>query len=273
MYEHDVGIDVDTPSPARTGFTGDWNADPGVAGSGNNNVYMRVPDSSTLNYPGSNLSDPGFLELGRAGGSGSVNIGVARDFNYSFTPTQATSDLFYTFSIRNNGGSVTRLRLLDGNSGENRNLTLTLDSTGNLEVNIAGVSADNISGTAAAAGSTNFFVMQVKDDNTAPNPSYYDTYNFWVNPNINPGGITVTDILGTPDHTGVGILRNLNGAGAIAYSSLEIVNLNSDTISSRSQFDEFMITDDIRDIVIPEPGTLVLVGIALGSLLLFRRRR
>ena len=35
----------------------------------------------------------------------------------------------------------------------------------------------------------------------------------------------------------------------------------------------FFHLNDVEVSVIPEPGTLVLMGVALGSLLLFRRRR
>jgi hypothetical protein len=66
-------------------------------------------------------------------------------------------------------------------------------------------------------------------------------------------------------------MRSFGGSGvALSYDSLNFRHsLNSGGVS----VDEFVMTQSIGDIAaIPEPATLTLVGIALGSLLLFRRR-
>lgn len=124
------------------------------------------------------------------------------------------------------------------------------------------------------AGANFVVVRSVYDNgiNTAgnPNQAFYDVTQIWINPTIAASETPTLADLGTANATGFGIMRSFGGSGiALSYDSLNFRHsLNSGSV----KVDEFVMTQSIGDIVaIPEPGTLALVGIALGSLLLFRR--
>lgn len=89
--------------------------------------------------------------------------------------------------------------------------------------------------------------------------------------------------LRNPDNTGS--FDGLMGAASVGFTPLEAATINTGTqnlpsgnitaigflTSGHPNVGGNARTDSLQ--VIPEPGTLVMVGIALGSLLLFRRRR
>jgi hypothetical protein len=64
---------------------------------------------------------------------------------------------------------------------------------------------------------------------------------------------------------------NWMSLGAFDLNASSTVRVIADETALSSG--RFVVADGVQFIAIPEPGTLVLVGIALGSLLIFRRRR
>ena len=109
-----------------------------------------------------------------------------------------------------------------------------------------------------ADGSTNLFIVQaIFGSGTSADRG--STINFWVN----PADTSSLAALGTPDYTNTDSKFGRVGT----YTSASIA------LSYQSRADEIRFGDSFDAVMIPEPGTLVLVGIALGSLCLFRRRR
>ena len=113
-------------------------------------------------------------------------------------------------------------------------------------------------GANASLGATHLLVLRAtKGSGSEPDNSSVD---FWLDP-------TFSDLsTGTPTYQ----------SGAISKwgrdnQSFNGLYLNSGT---RNHIDEIRVGESLADLsVIPEPGTLVLVGIALGGLLLFRRKK
>lgn len=62
------------------------------------------------------------------------------------------------------------------------------------------------------------------------------------------------------------------GAAQLGYLVFNHNNTGNSTTDTTPRFDEFRMGTSLDAVLIPEPGTLALVGIALGSLLFFRRR-
>jgi len=86
------------------------------------------------------------------------------------------------------------------------------------------------------------------------NPSFTNTNNDWVTTRIDLSGLVLA---GTEDSTTFRI-----------YTRSDTPTETGNSLFNRTQFNSVELTG----VAIPEPGTLVLVGIALGSLLLFRRK-
>lgn len=112
-------------------------------------------------------------------------------------------------------------------------------------------------GMNATLGSTHLLVLRAtKGAGASPSDSSVD---FWLDP-------TFSDLsTGTPDYQSGTISKW--GRDDQSFNGLY---LNSGT---RNYIDEIRVGESLEDLnLIPEPGTLVLVGIALGCLMIFRRR-
>lgn len=116
-------------------------------------------------------------------------------------------------------------------------------------------------------------------NNTTLVPTVDETYMVVVGIDFNDSQVT-WDIFDQNDEISS---PSFSGNFASTITQAQIVSLfvghlsNNSGFSSNSdtpKFDEFRLGTTLGDVIaIPEPGTLALVGIALGSLLLFRRRR
>lgn len=245
--------------PARTGFSGAWATSDTLAGG----VVDFVAREDGLAYPGAVAGLDGRMELYRiATSSGQGAKSASRSLSYT---APDSDDIYYALQLSYTGS-------LSGTAafaGSGRDLQFNLDSSGNLTIAPAGSSAMSYS-EAITAGMSNLVVIRAINDESGaapgsnPNSGFYDYLEVWINPTITGGA------LGTPDATGYGIVRNLNGGGnAVAYSSLILSGDvgGGDAIT----IDEVYVTTDLADVVIPEPATMSLLGLA--GLAMLRRRR
>lgn len=130
----------------------------------------------------------------------------------------------------------------------------------------SGADVDTVSATSGSAlsgwssGDTIFVVGKVENEGGSGGA---DRVSLFLNPNLaSEGTADVFVDVGTdgwfPSSTldGIGVYANLNGQ------------------QTGSSFDEIRIGETWDSVtVIPEPGTLVLLGVALGAMAIFRRRR
>ncbi|MCC5844462.1 MAG: PEP-CTERM sorting domain-containing protein [Verrucomicrobia bacterium] len=279
VYDGFSGYTVDTTvvgqGPSTTGFSGNWTDTGGTLAA---TVDYR-PRINNLTYTNFAPSSGGSLEAYRSSGSHSGGYKqVSRDFDYA---APGTGDFYMAFLIQNDSANAvadTRLWLqgLSAPDG-NRDAFFDINHTDNTLMFSAGGGSGLETTDFGLNSGANLVVVRAIYDfgiNTAgnPNAAFYDRVEFWINPTLTASAAPTSADLGTPDASGFGIMRSFNGNGTpLAYNSLHFRHsLNSGSVS----LDEFTITTSLSDIVaIPEPGTLALVGIALGSLVLFRRRR
>ncbi|MEX2381343.1 MAG: PEP-CTERM sorting domain-containing protein [Opitutales bacterium] len=108
---------------------------------------------------------------------------------------------------------------------------------------------------------TNLVVLSI----SRPGGSGDNTYSLWLNPN--PGAPQ-----GTPDWQGTlnwGIVVNNSSFGFYGFDMTQRFNGEQSVFADELRFGTSY--DDVT--AIPEPGTLVLLGLALGAMAIFRRRR
>lgn len=117
--------------------------------------------------------------------------------------------------------------------------------------------------TGTNAGDLVFMVAKITIDT---NPGAAETISLWINP---------TTFDGTEASLGTATLDNVS-LGNMGISSINSIAFGSNYVSTSNPtlgLDEIRMGHTLASVTpIPEPGTLALVGIALGSLLVFRRR-
>jgi hypothetical protein len=125
-------------------------------------------------------------------------------------------------------------------------------------------SQNNDSGQMATAGETHLMVLRgTVGSGTSPTDSVLD---FW----FDPGDVFN---LGTPDWASGATSKFGRHNSSSNFTGVNMFGDSSGGVSVIPRVDEINFTTNSGDIfVIPEPGTLALVGIALGGMLLFRRR-
>ena len=231
---------------------GDWTLVSGAAGSATYTSpgleYTNLATSgnkvtvSTGTGLYANLSDPFNVEessVGEIWGSFIMNTSntsgdAALSLYQSSDPTSTTPALASVGLI--NSGSA---RLISGRQ---------MDLNGN----------NGLATSTVAVNQQNLYVFRITIDTNA---GAVESGTFWVNPTLTQG-MTVGDL-------GSGWSANFNNTGLSGVAAIGLYT----TGTNAAVFDEIRLGTTLDSVaVIPEPGTLALVGIALGCLVLFRRR-
>lgn len=176
----------------------------------------------------------GSFVMNTANTSGDAALSIFESSN----PTASTAALA-SIGMINNGNA----RLISGR---------TMDLNGN----------NGLATSSVATNQKNLYVFRITIDS---NPGAVESGQFWINPTIT-SGMTVGDL-------GSGWSANFNNTGLSATPAITTISLYT-TGTNAAVFDEIRLGTTLADVaVIPEPGTLALVGLALGALVLFRRRK
>lgn len=244
-YDHGGGLSYSGITPSATG------------GAAN---YAGTTASSSGRYVAQDMNDSIATWDGRAAGtmiefSGLVNVGANAGLSDSTDFGQ---------------GNVSVMNFLSS-EGVN-NVTFGVTSTHMfVEVNENNNQVRIMGPTYALGQTLAFYVQAIRGDDTTgdgngtrPNAPRDSVVNIWFNPDFSD--------LGLPDHvaTGSRIGRSTKG-----YANTgDIIGYDHMQLRTWQSADDVDVTwDQASMYIIPEPGTLALVGIALGSLLLFRRRK
>lgn len=241
-----------TPAQNGLNFT---NANfPGEGWSSVTNVITYQHDEG-LSYPGLPATG-GALQYDHDGDSGGRKASQTFENNLSFADYSAGDTFYFSALMRvdralNSGATISVD--FEGNNVVNRPKFILTPDEMRVEAWTNGA-ITTISGPSYSVGDTLAFYMELEKGTTDTN----NILSIWFNPSTmsNPG---------TPDFVSTSDTRFGRNAGiltGIAYSG--------DNVG-----DTQWTLDEVRvaTTAIPEPGTLLLVGMALGSLLLFRRRR
>lgn len=265
------GDGLSNQGPTVGDFMGNWSTNH----ASSNNVYPRIIESS-LSHPNHLPSSGGAVQLGRYGGSGSFNVSATRSHDagpesfreWDPTPETWGSFLFDLDSawIDSTSSMNVRISFARDNNASNREINFGVDSTNLFTVNRSGGGggSDSYLGTDPLTAGTHLLVFQIIDRDELPGST--EEVNFWLNPDMSGGNLGPA----TGTITGWDFLRTAGDVNV--FSQLNV----STSVANTNQFmtfDEFRLGTSLESVAIPEPGTLVLVGIALGGLLFFRRRR
>lgn len=261
-YSPGVQIDdgANVPSPAATGYTGNWTA---------TNFGTQQPSITTGSltysdplYLGSSGDKVGVPNNTTGGEITSANSGrVYRSLASSLTVTSSTQGALYLSFLfqsgQENGSTVYQtLHLNQGTNGDAaRAFDIGITENGALDGNEFGFGVnDNYGvGTSQELGSANASVnlFVVKFDLSAAAAS--DSVTVWLNPTL--GGV------GDP-------------SGGVTATGKDLVwdtLMLSDYDGNSASWDEIRWGTDFNSVTVPEPGAALLGG--LGVLSLLRRRR
>ncbi|MCC5850278.1 MAG: PEP-CTERM sorting domain-containing protein [Verrucomicrobia bacterium] len=229
------------------------------------NVSDWQTTSGVLYYDPDGLSHPGMP--GEVGGSfhhdfGSGNRAINYAVNIDKLSTASAGDEFWLtglIQLENHDGQ-SRVQFLSGSNVDG--IGFGVNSSGNVQfygsINEGANTWTDTGATAAADGSTYLFLVQA----IRGSGSFSDresTINFW----FDPQDTSSQAALGLPDFT--------NGLSKFGRDG--VWNEVTIGLSNQSRADEIRFGDSFNAVMIPEPGTLVLVGLAVGFLIHFRRRR
>ena len=251
-------------SPELTGFDGgnDWGGVP--VNNFAATVYPRV-NNTGLTYQDL-VTTPGSVEIFRDGStSGDSFKRISRNtepdsIGDGGDPERFFMSALYRFTPGNEG--YIRIDTIGPGDAPDRNHSIGFNSSGQFTTLTDGT-PDGATAGIFNAGATHMVVVEYIDPGFgAPDPR---EVNFWINP------VDLTDPNAGAEATGT---FATNWAAGNIFGSLTLIAQTGDGLENPSfEFDEIRIGHS-WDVVtpIPEPGSLVLLGIALGSLWVFRRR-
>ncbi|MCC5850111.1 MAG: PEP-CTERM sorting domain-containing protein [Verrucomicrobia bacterium] len=267
---------IHNQDPTISPFNAPWDA--GSNGT-NENVGPRLQGG--LSYSGAPASQGTALAMGRFGGSGARSETVSRTAEDDLTPASTAYYGSFMFNMNEamfNAGSASTFRTQwyfqreNDPSATTRNLEIGVNGDNQLYIisrrNI--VEGEATSTTAVMSGHTDtqLVVFQILD-RTDPMNTHGATEQItaWLNPDMS----LAPELWANPLTVEAPLLRTAGDNNLFNELSM------SSSVGGVNQFlmvDEIRLATDWASIgAIPEPGTLMLVGIALGAVMLFRRRR
>ena len=244
-FDYAAGQNGNTFTEAN--FSGEgWSSGTGV---------ITYQHNAGLSYPGL-VSQGGALQYDFDGGTGGRSAEQTFSSNLSFADFAAGDKFYFSALVRVDRALNSEASIVvnfQGNNVVNRPNFIVTET--DMQVQAWTNGGENIiSGPSYLVGDTLAFLMELEKGTTDNN----NILSIWFNPAdlSNPG---VPDFVSTSD-TRFG--RDAGILNGVSYSGSNV----GDTQWTMDQV-------RVATTAIPEPGTLVLVGIALGSLVLFRRRK
>lgn len=236
-------------------------------------VYSTTSSRHTYNATGlthDQMTDEigGMYTYEFTGGTNSVGPNTSTGaFTSGFTGVAGAGDTYWLATLVRWGGGTSSLSATLTNSTSVNSIGFKVNSTGQVLLfgsNGGAVAGDLATGAQTVVGETHLLLMRgtvgATGDASGPTTSILD---FWFDP---------ADVfaLGAATYS-TGADSKFGRSGN--YTSVSLGG-GSGSTSNVPALDEIRFGTDLNEMfVIPEPGTLALVGIALGSLLLFRRRK
>lgn len=238
-YNHGGGLTYSGLTPSATGGAATYL---GTSSSGAGRYVAQTMDGNLATWHGRDAGT--MIEF-----SGLVN--VADNAGLDTNNNVSTMNFLSAEAVNNVTFGVTSERMfVDIN--ENNSLTRIMGPTYTLGETLA------------------FYVQAIRGDDTdgfdgtRPNSPRDSVINIWFNPDFND--------LGVADHIATGSRIGRSTAGfAEVGARVDYEHMQIRTWQTANNVD--VTWDQASMVIIPEPGTLVLVGIVLGSLLLFRRKK
>jgi hypothetical protein len=259
-----VGVQIDEganlPSPAVTGYTGNWTAT--NFGTQQPSITAGSLVYSNSQYLGSSGDSVGVPNNTAGGETASGNSGrVYRSLDSNLTATSTTASTLYLSFLFQSGqqtGVTTyhTLHLNQGTNGDaNRTFDIGITSNGNLDGNEYGFGVNGNYGTGPSQelglANTDVHLFVVKFDLSATAVS--DSVTVWLDPTL--GGV------GDP-------------SGGLTVSGVDLVwntLMLSDYDGNSAAWDEVRWGTDFNSVTVPEPACALLGS--FGILGLLRRRR
>jgi hypothetical protein len=205
--------------------------------AGRNHRYLAIDAGAVYDTAG--FRDGGNrLGAADAGGVGSIN-----------------NTLYGSFLLHSSDWSAARMifELNDNGASPANDLRIAQDSAGS-GFSLSNGDGNGLSTVSSTPTSSNTYMIVFRVDFSDQNNG--DNLTFWLNPEA---GISA------PATGGISLTNTRN----FTFNNIEMRAVNGNVV-----FDEFRMGTTWESVAaIPEPGTLALVGIALGSLVLFRRRK
>lgn len=260
------------PSATGTGLTGDWTWNQ----NGDANTRQLVIQSGSVDVRNLDTAN-NKLNWGTAPGSGS-----AGNYTYAQLDSGASSalgltdgqskTLWMSYALTSAGAGTAIVELRNNTAGATGGTVFGIQaslSAGTHSANTVQILANNAvqnsSSYTFTTGQDYLLIAKLNYSMTGSTTSF-DSGSLWV---LNDTGLLPTD------ETGLGsALASFSTASTnTANRTPTYLRISNGSSIASNTFDEIRVGDSFSAVVIPEPGTLALLGIALGTLLLFRRRR
>lgn len=238
-YNHGGGLSYSGLTPTATGGAATY---AGGSASGSGRYVAQTMDGNLATWHGRDAGT--MIEF-----SGLVN--VSDNAGLDTNTNESTMNFLSGEQVNNVTFGVTSERMFV-EINENNSLTRIMGPTYNTGETLA------------------FYVQAIRGDDTngwngsRPNSPRDSVINIWFNPDFSN--------LGAADHiaTGSRIGRSTEGFNEVG-DRVDYEHMQIRTWQTANNVD--VTWDQASMVIIPEPSTVVLLGIALGSLLLFRRRK